>query len=506
MFKHLMRTKLQTSMTPAQESVKFSMSGPSPLFLGVTAACQAVMDELGDMTGKSEKDARTATMSAISKTKFKDTLSKVIFDNTGIRLAGIIIDTTVQFNAMMSYELLLDKITPQYKVVDKSTTGESLGNFFQAFAMYSATQDDYGKISLPEDMQKAIEFKLYLSDSWFYVKSLLPEETVTAGMIAAVIMHEMGHSVTFYRDFGRMSKYNDITTDMIAYSKTAHTVSETMTFLDDMSKMIAASLDGLEKHVKLKERDENEAYLQKGIAGLKDKLSKLNEVDRDTAAGIRYITMVSTVYILSNAGVCSFFLTEMQESDHTTAVHDERLADEFAVRNGAGAELSAAIAFLFRLFEEHRVKIRFGKLARIPILSGYLSMMTYVAVLTDIDSCVATMGYDPNIKRLEQMCRSAYVILKDPDIPASTRDYYMNQIRQCRGQLDEYENKSYVKSRDKFYNIASSIFKLPFLPLILLLKSTGSQYKYLHEWTDQIIRNDLAYHNARVTKVLENSY
>ena len=505
MFKHLIEKS-----TGATEAFVPS-SGRSDLFNALSELCQSVFDNLpkdiADFSNNAAVDAAYAAMKAADFTK---NLIAIVKTHLNLGITKVEIWKGQFLNAAMGFGIDIPKKGGKEQIFATDVPQYSLVNVLQILSQLSDTQNNDGSIAPSETISKLIIADFYFIPTWWVIPNLWPGYSVSADSIAAIILHELGHALNFYRDFGSIRKYNNVVSDLlphVAKARTRKDYEEIFSIYDQITEDLKNKLKDANTYA-LNARDIKQAkdviaaqtFL---ITECRKLLADTKDADLNTAKNLNASLYFASVLIIEYAihlnGWFSYPLTELRKTD-TQYTHEERLADEFAVRNGAGSALSSALLLLTTLGEKYKNK-PISTFRMIPVIKQVADFMAYLGTVTDVSSTVVCTTYDPPVERLRQIVKSSMGAIKDKSLDVAARDFYADQIKATQAILDEYANADTTKARQKFADLTGAVFTVAFIPLMIMLKRLGSQYHCLQDWTDNLIRNELAYHSARIDKL-----
>lgn len=504
MFKHLVKSQVsKEAFTPS--------AGRSDLFNELSELCQSVFDNLpDDINTQSHSDAIDSAYDAMKAAEFAKRLCAIVNKHLNLKIKTVEIMKGTYLNAAMGFGLDIPKGNNPAQIFVSNVPQYSIVNILQYVSQLSTTQKDDGSIDPSDAMEKIMIVNFYFIPTWWCVPNLWPGYSVSADSIAAVILHEIGHALNFYRDFGRIRKYNDVVTDVIPHVTKARTRKDYEEILDVIEKITVdleervrnAAKEGLSKSdlAGVQFTIKAQRYLvEQQHKNLKNAKDEDIEKSKEFGAFMYFATMLVVDYATNINGWFSMPSTELMRTD-TQMTYEERLADEFAARNGAGSALSAGLTLMFTLGEKYD-SAPISKLRMMPVIGSFIDFMKYLNTVTDISATIVSSTYDPPIERLRQIVKTSMGAIKDKSLDAKARDYYVQQIKEAQAFLDEYANSDTSKAREKFASLATAVFSVPFIPLLLLLKRMGGQYHGLQDWTDNLIRNELAFQSARIDKL-----
>jgi len=226
---------------------------------------------------------------------------------------------------------------------------------------------------------------------------------LTAGMIAAVILHELGHIWCYYFYFGAVVR----TSSVFEYLQRNLTDE-----LDERERIFVITTAGR-------------------AAGMPDS-------DIKAATNIKSKDVVQMVLVSNTADTIRSQLGA-NIYDHTTW---ESLADEYAVRMGAGVELATALDMIYRrgLSRSHRgwtLYLFFEVIKLILIAIPGLNFMGVMLILMDASSA----HHDDPEARFKRFRDQFVQGLKQPDITPDERKRFLENIDRMNALLAEVEDK-----------------------------------------------------------------
>lgn len=253
----------------------------------------------------------------------------------------------------------------------------------------------------------------------FLDPALVFAPAMTAGMLSAITLHEVGHMFSFF-------------------ALAAHTYSINLPMLGAINR-IANSESTEQVQIILKEWNMRDEVLTK--------------VDVKELSGKKKEVIVTA--LISNQVVDTKSLMKQREYEE---VNTEHLADKFAVRCGAGGDLAAGLDFLMAMYGSRQRG--FGnfilneiQLIIMTIVFGAATILTapmiipliifvpiLIAILTEGFSNAGDGTYDTEINRFGRMRDDMVNMLKDPRIDKAIGQRIRADIRRIDDILKNYKD------------------------------------------------------------------
>lgn len=183
---------------------------------------------------------------------------------------------------------------------------------------------------------------------------------------------------------------------------------------------------------------------------------------------------------------------------------EEQFADEFAVKNGAGAYFFKARVLDTLVADNYNVSIsNMGNPESIAELSGFAKLCHRFGKYLNISNFYQNCGlYDNPITRLERIVKQSYPLLKDPNLPNAMKKDIAEDIKEARAYLDQIANTS-------SFIFSKGLFKaLNFLGNLISTGNTPFQnamlrnYSDLQNFTFDLIKNELPYQGYRLKQLI----
>lgn len=325
----------------------------------------------------------------------------------------------------------------------------------------------------------------------------------TGAELAAIMLHEIGHTFTYIE----VATSTYIRSQMLKESFESLS-KETWTKAD-----IEFAADYIEKNAKVK------VTLP---PCLKTTASVVNPAA--VAVGVLFVLLILTniykytkKYITTAADNAtrlsgrSFDGQKYSDTVFTTnnITHIERIADEFASRHGAAADLLSGLAKLMFLAQKPGMGPMYKKGAVSPgkILADVQIAVSQMDAWNELQLPIRlTSSYDDDILRLTKLIENNMAIFKDPKLSPDIRREWLDQTKRAKAYIDEFKSHNFVKWRMKWNEMLKSTSGGT-LGGIFMDGNMVADYKVLQLLTDTFIRNplymasaDLADHHDTITQ------
>ena len=482
-----------TKLFPGLEVINFQIN--SKLVTDLEAVFQEVIDfrdnlDLVACTSKaSERNTRVKAVDEYCINVMRKKLRDVIFKHTNIDFNNIILttfpydDTGTGLSGCFAIDLRLSDVTTAGHMMgeETSTSGsykhsnemeEEFRNLADLAdkknARFSAPR--FGKSKFP------ISADLYFDPhSAFLIEDFVPENTVenmTAGEIAAIVLHETGHMFTFgehMRDFVYLSNYFNESKVSLKAKVTTNNISKITEKLTSIKAMISAKVADMTKDTKsgfftkatMEMFKTLDGAIDNGIDVVKalDKRISIEEGDGDweficdLLFKIMFLVLdaiftiglaISATAVVTPIAVwlCDLIsvLTYTDERDgkkssdvmatRANTYQFERWADEFVSRLGLSAELGAGLNKITKVFTyaSWPVPLHVTRTSTIYWLScNYIELITNI--IPDLLGGFNCPLYEPLIQRIERTRQNQRALFKDAHLPPLVVDKYIRALK-----------------------------------------------------------------------------
>ena len=179
----------------------------------------------------------------------------------------------------------------------------------------------------------------------------------------------------------------------------------------------------------------------------------------------------------------------------------ERLADEFVVRHGLGAELANGLAVIRTLFES--LYITQNKL----VLNSRLLYM--LDILFKFNMSIINRGlphytYEYDDQRTRRILQDIMAVFKDQSIPADFRDRQLIAARKLLKMLDSYDTDIYNRGIfPKIKELLTTLTSLNDITRIIVTGKLSQDYEKHLNQVEDLMNNSLYYHSAELKSLSE---
>ena len=373
-----------------------------------------------------------------------------------------------------------------------------------------------GKFSMTN--LKSSPFKLHINFDPY--TAFLMKETVhlnapyfTASQIAAIMLHEIGHSLTviehasdaFYRI--QVMKYAGV------YFKANASLGEKMKFVK--AKLSDAKLS-----------NEQSSAASNAIATM-EKI-KLEEADGNPLAVTSAIVFLGAVYILNIlfslivTALCSvyniFVITHDSDyisyfSQYETALKsgdfaktptngflDERWADEYVSRQGMSADLMSGINLIHYVCGSAGVSLKVFRNS-----SFYWHVAKYPALIIQLLGSDADGIHDNLIIRTKQLLGNTIVAFKQQDLPEEVLNIYIADYEATLKVLDRIPIGDRIGlAADKVWSFIQFFVAPENLYAAVTTGKFGQEYEVLIRKMDHMTDSPLFYQSAKLQQLINN--
>lgn len=341
---------------------------------------------------------------------------------------------------------------------------------------------------------------IYISDIYFDINAaFLADEFVskdaaepfTAGEIAAIMMHEIGHAMSTIEHSGDMYFMHSRLKEMTVNLKNKDmSEEEALSTLKDIDKKLIS---------KLRVSIDNDAFLDQTAKNkcnvLLDTISMIVrnlQSDDNVSSGSSLIgnllrasthfvlyTIVGTILNIYFSIICVVLGTHVwiewfnrsnsnrnwrdEKLSDVGANHNrdfviERWADEFVSRHGYGSQLASGLN-------------KFDKLCYYSSLNGfatiamrestvwqcYISMLTSLTKLTTVLCWFDPVQYEDQYHRLYRIAQNSYAIFKDENLPASVKNSWYKKLKDTEAEVNAAKRMRDTKIGSAALNVFKSL-------------------------------------------------
>lgn len=359
----------------------------------------------------------------------------------------------------------------------------------KAKALFKQVADDQDPdTGVFREVQKVYTAQLYISYGLVHVSKSYAVKDFTAEELAAVILHEIGHTVDFVRTLAQKFQSTMVVDDIVDYLKSPPK--------DD------AELRG--RVAVIKDLFEDDAENRKYGEGL----VAVSYVIGFLSLGLGYIPVVGFIlsiltYIFSAimaSKIDSVIYAKLSDIMMTPAlaVRHERQADNFATRMGAGKPLLSALAKLHYVMEAGRYKYLPEEKGRANLINVMFNVVKVSLASLSHHSLEYTSEYDPIIIRLKRIIMTNYAAINSSSVPESIKEALTQDTIQMKAELEKYDSARYVKTRTAIWKFFGIFKTAASVPLRVIMSTANTEYAKLQNTTDELVENSLGYQAQRV--------
>lgn len=179
----------------------------------------------------------------------------------------------------------------------------------------------------------------------------------------------------------------------------------------------------------------------------------------------------------------------------------ERLADEFVVRHGLGAELANGLAIIRTLFES--LHITQNKLVLNSRLLYMLDML-FKFNMSIINRGLPHYTYEYDDQRTRRILQDIMAVFKDQSIPADFRDKQLIAARKLLKMLDSYDTDIYNRGIfPKIKELLTTLTSLNDITRIIVTGKLSQDYEKHLNQVEDLMNNSLYYHSAELKSLSE---
>jgi len=416
--------------------------------------------------------------------KFKKELETIVFEETGVNNQVFVDPSLTYFNGAMLtlFDPIIEKddLNSHIYITDAMQgTHNDIEHNKSNYNSYKQTLEiisnnlDLNTSRLKSNVSK-IRSKLFLYLSVLMSKCLYPVH-ITPEEVTAMILHEIGHTMTYIELCTAMYHRCDIISNSVKLLQLEKDDEILNKYGTDLIEIIKNNKDltTIEKENLIKlitDDNKNKAY-NLGIATI--------------------ITAISDKKLISdknfqNAKVSDIVLTKLNFA------YIERIADEFCVRHGYGHHLISGL--------EKSRKYQLGDFD-----TKYVPYVRTVSTLTLLMKYFFgpitngfISGYDDDILRCEEVYFNTLVRFKDSNLPKDVSLDFINSIKSLKNTINEIKERDIHKFRNLIFSTILRISNSGSLSDMLASANMIRDYEILQKMTNNLIRNPFYYQSERL--------
>jgi hypothetical protein len=526
------------SCVDGQEAINFQRN--SKLSQGLIDIFDEVFNYIKDydkvriITNKNIEQRHTAIVKYFKNTTIPQ-LKSHIKKETNITIKQIITIAPENAQGLFAIDLSLDNIEDVIDAKDTLTGEKSYKDIKSTNSLdelLSVAEDfdpansklSTGKISKEREVFATIYFDV---GSAFLMNELTPNiESLTSEEITAIMMHEIGHMMSFIENINNMTYLGQYVTNSV------NNLTDSKDLVSQFHKnykVLKAKINELGKSKAISNKVENLLNKALDVVYYFDKENKNrfigNAIKLLIGSTIKIIILiilfatkravflrfVATIYsqIFTYHLVSSYIVTKGLKQKEKTGddiftsrnkYYFERIADEFVSRHGMGSYLATGlqkiISFMNTLQATSGVTTS-PELATNKLVKYYLVTMTFVNNASALDTEISCSGYEVEIDRIGRLLENNMAAFKNRDLPNNVKDRYIKDTEQLMVALKV--SKSQV---DKTISKVVSDYLLMIRSGDILYETlrTGRLSKDMEKLLnkmDRLINNKLYYYSAK---------
>lgn len=434
---------------------------------------------------------------------FSERLKNIIEKHTGITVKSSKVQIFGQINAyMIPYFSTNDSnvIESMYRVMGKSKKEVKASDVPSIFKKVQDSVDlGRGTVKVPKDLYKfeiCLAVELFLTE--FHKRK---DYQITPEMVAAIILHEVGHAVTMPELFNNAYyRATEAADSLKALAASARTV-DANDYLSQARSVTDEMPDGGEKKdlISLIDSASDQTAEKKIPIAMAVFNARLHQIMHEVIAGI--IRSLIASMVKSHADV-AYRNYNVKTSDTVFTQRNssviERVADEYVSRHGMSRYISQTIP----LFVKCRSKIWGG-----PIVNAaYLMLATmneyWSAVFSPPMITPHMTTYDDMLTRSENIVSNIYASFKDQDISKEARDNMMEDLKASQEGLKKLKSIYSFRINSFIWKTLLRIAKPGSIAGAVRDANMARDYERLQVITKGMIRSPMYYQAARVKSLL----
>lgn len=367
----------------------------------------------------------------------------------------------------------------------------------------------------------------------FMLKDYLPAtitdgENMTAREIAAILMHEIGHAMTFIEHSADLYvvrqrlndvKYNlahetDLTTLTEKFCAAIGPIAQFLSsfksddkvatkVLNSIGVQATAAIRRLEQEVKDDKDTVEEAGIVSEVAGAVGDVA--GAVLRFIYLGIVSILLAAVfwgvgVFLINELARASLYADNLEKhknSDFNVNYNNsflmERWADEFVSRQGYGDDLASGLTRLIRAMDyaTHMGEVNTAAMRQNAVYGYLTDALSKVLSFTLFEWAINSFGYEETFERVHRLCQNQYAFFKKAHLDGQlTDDWYMRLKR-----LEELREQHRNKLKNPVTDFASKVLKdfllIPNWYYYIKNGQYDREYEKLQNQLDDISNNPL---------------
>jgi len=322
----------------------------------------------------------------------------------------------------------------------------------------------------------------------FFADEIYPgTERLTSKEIAAIMLHEIGHGVTFVEHAGDVVYLGRMTAELY---ESLNSNTDAVKFIKDNDKSIISLIENsnIDKEhsdkligVVNKVSNNKEGGIPNYIMGLLSivfissfKLFLIIKVMTSLTGMLRLI-MVSMAKSVISETVKQYksYSPEKGGEDifsNRNLYNFERISDEYVSRQGYSSHFASGLKKMIYLSKVSGISIPSNNmtLKHNWVIKNYINICSRVSSIFKLPFKSISLKYEDTQERIERFVQDNRAIFKDPNLPKEIREIYLSDTK----ELERLLNKSSMEKFEDFLSKSMRLFTSS--PAILLnILSTG---------------------------------
>ena len=337
-----------------------------------------------------------------------------------------------------------------------------------------------------------------LTAGLFIIGDFYPQGKLTAEEITGIIFHEMGHAYDFSVRYQQSAVSTGLADTLMQYTDSEPTVTSTLAVLK--------ACDGLLTKKPVSKIPQAIAF-KKDLTTAIHVLESSTETPRELGVLQSYVVRTTGMLVASTTAVAN---TELIYHDVLTCTNhirgtQERAADTFAARMGAGAALNKALmklALVVKLLPHD-----YRDLVTVTAGNTLIRQVSFWQLMADITNLTPSMtigGYDNQLKRFSEIAKSLYGQFAQSTLPSELKAYYADQIETICEQTNAWKQRTDVKYREMLYHGLEILKAHGPVAFFTYTNQLEARYNRLQIYTKDLVDNPLFYQGYRLDKIAQN--
>lgn len=493
------------SLIPGQAAIDFQLS--SSLGKQLTALFQTVIDFKSNIdyskvpnTVEEHRKHRIREVNLFVKNSMVDKFKKIVSSETGLNVkklftfGGLDIGICGYFAVDLSFDDWRAALETQERIT--GTGNSKYTNDRAAVEDMKSMADCFdlktGKIVKPLfGKNRQIFVNMYFDvNTAFLVEDFYPEKIatpLTAGEIAAIMMHEVGHALTVIEHSANMFVIHSRLNNYFKSLKTNKDLGSVLYALQEglvpVLRKLASSKQEDAKMSAFVKRMSN--TLIAGINGLND-LYNAEKPEEESwlytigsfTGNVLLFALITICYAFVNfcffmyGGFAVYELCRLSYVDSTSSGDKasdtktnynntflmERWADEYVSRHGFGAELASGLNKIDVYFKYgHLGTVTSERLCKSTLFNCMCITYGWILDKVMLISYLDPVGYENQYQRVARVLQNTYGFFKNEEVPAAAVDQWIRSVEVIKQQMKIAKTISDTAVGKAFYNTLKNL-------------------------------------------------